>query len=307
MECLRHACRVSLFGLILMLSACATNGSHTTTEPTNRTALPSDYSPAPIQSADIPVDPSVPKKYRSAVIRAQAYGRLLYRDDMAAWVSTDAIVAKGLTQKYKATATGWIAEGQDVKGDNWDVVYTEKRGGKLSAFADVGVHFGSGEPQVQVQEHEPARPLSEREEAMQKLRIKTLKGKWLRCAPRYNYATSFRVEESQEWIVVDLLPARTQADVFPLGGFHEFRYSLSADTPVQHFSQTKGCPISKNKDAQAIKGFTLTHLTSETPTQFHVFMSLSYAKPLFVLTVKNHLIWSVENGKIRLVGNADEK
>jgi len=48
------------------------------------------------------------------------------------------------------------------------------------------------------------------------------------------------------------------------------------------------------------EAFVVSHLTSETPTQFHVFMSLSYGKPIHVTTVDNKLLWVVDGGKIRI-------
>lgn len=43
----------------------------------------------------------------------------------------------------------------------------------------------------------------------------------------------------------------------------------------------------------------VTHLLSETPTEFHVFLSLAQDKPIYVMTSLG--VWAVEKGKIRLV------
>jgi hypothetical protein len=312
MHSLRTACGVRLlFALPLMLAACTTPTRASKTSPAQAANPRGSNAEAVVQSKPIPMDVSIPERYRQKVMRAQAYGKLLYRQDLAAWVSSDAIVSRGLTKKYADAATGWIAEGQDVGGNLWNVAYTERRDSKSYAFADVIVDLGHGHPQIEVHENQPARALSQREEAVQALRIETLQGQWLRCAPRYNYATSFRVEDHQEWIVVDLLPSRAHENEYPLGGFHEFSYSLSKDTPARHFSQTKSC-LSGNADAvtpdgSKLNGFIVSHLTSDTPTQFLVFLSLSYHKPLYVLTVGNHLFWSVDNGKIRMIEDTSQE
>ena len=60
---------------------------------------------------------------------------------------------------------------------------------------------------------------------------------------------------------------------------------------------TKSCfalPLPPNAVSPVV-----THLLSDTPTEFHVFLSLDQNKPIFVGTRLG--VWGVENGKIRLL------
>ena len=45
-----------------------------------------------------------------------------------------------------------------------------------------------------------------------------------------------------------------------------------------------------------VVGAFVTHLLSETPTEFHVFLSLKHQQPMYVGTSRGN--WKVENGKI---------
>ncbi len=90
------------------------------------------------------------------------------------------------------------------------------------------------------------------------------------------------------------------AKSYPLGGFHEIRYPFGSDGEKQVFSQTKSC-IEVDASEHEPAAFVVSHLTSETPTQFHVFMILSYGKPIYVSTTQNGTNWRVENGQISVL------
>ncbi len=65
-------------------------------------------------------------------------------------------------------------------------------------------------------------------------------------------------------------------------------------------ASTKSCFVSPppppNTDAV---GAFVTHLLSDAPTEFHVFISLQHSTPLYVGTARG--IWKVENGAIELL------
>lgn len=63
---------------------------------------------------------------------------------------------------------------------------------------------------------------------------------------------------------------------------------------------TKSCFISSAEppDKNVVGVFT-THLLSDTPTEFHVFLSLKHKKPIYVVTSRG--IWKVELDKIEFL------
>ncbi|OOG56676.1 hypothetical protein B0E48_11240 [Rhodanobacter sp. C03] len=267
-------------------------------------ALPvasADWStPSATQSVSAPkADPSVPADLRDTVVDATVKGFLLYRNDTASAIASDTMVDSGALKEV-AHPTGWLTNSEDAAGDLWSVAFTEDKDGKPYAFADATVQFVDGKPRVSFHRNKPARPIAGTEAIEVQVRDLAMKVNVLRCAPQYNQAVMLWQEHGNLFANVDLLPARTDADTYYLGGFHELRYTLKGDAPPSHFAQTKSC-ITVTKEPANSVAMVVTHLTSPTPTQFHVFMSLSYHKTIYVLTTQNHLKWAVEAGHIRIV------
>ena len=63
-------------------------------------------------------------------------------------------------------------------------------------------------------------------------------------------------------------------------------------------SSTKSCFVLPSPPENSVGSF-VTHLLSDTPTEFHVFISLKHNKPVFVGTARG--IWKVENGEIEFI------
>lgn len=252
-------------------------------------------------SAGSDVDASVPAEHTQEVRLAQSLGYLLQQEDRAAWVSTDELVAKGAAAAHPK-GTGWLASQRDADGTQWLVSYTEPGEKGQVAFADALVTLSTEPPTVQLQLNEPGRELNDYDRFLVQYRDMVLKSdKWLRCARNYNHSVSIEIVDGKKQFVVKLLPGRTDDKVFPLGGFHEFRFfPFEEGRKSEHFSQTKSCPSADIGDDKP-EAFIVSHLTSATPTQFHVFMSLSYGKPLYVQTMENGLNWVIENGHVRVV------
>jgi len=244
-------------------------------------------------------DASIPAELQAETVRQTVQGLQLYRNDTASAVASDSLVASGLL-KGIAHPTGWLTSGEDPTGDLWTVAFTEEREGKPYAFADATVEFTNGKPKVSLQHNVPSRPIVGMESVLLHARDLAIKADFLRCANRYNQAVTLRKDNGSEVIDVDLLPARMDPEVYYLGGYHEFRYVVSGDAKPQHFAETKTCVTSSHEPQNAL-AMMVTHLTSPTPTQFHIFMSLSYGKPIIVLTAEKQLVWAVESGHMRVL------
>ena len=110
-------------------------------------------------------------------------------------------------------------------------------------------------------------------------------------------------EEGVDEILVFVMSAWKDNSEAPLGGFHMFRYSHDGQTQLSQYSQTRSCPVVDLDipSPAGADGLGVTHLTSATPTMFHVFLNLQYGQPLFVVTTQNGLHWRVEDGRIHVV------
>jgi hypothetical protein len=259
------------------------------------------------QAAESDVAAAIPETLRAAIESAELDGVELYREDTAAWLASDALVEKKLRKKHKKKTSGWIARETDPPSQ-WTVSYIETSSGSPKIYADVRVEFSGSKPRTDVVAYDPPRPATEAEASLISARDRALGMEWLRCSSQYNHATQQVVVDGDTYFDVRLLPARLDNVTFPLGGYHRFRLGPNGD--VEHFAQTKGCVESRARPdsaASELKGFMVSHLTSDTPTEFHVFMSLSYKNPVYVLTVNNKLVWHVERGHIRLVGDTKKE
>lgn len=67
-------------------------------------------------------------------------------------------------------------------------------------------------------------------------------------------------------------------------------------------ASTKSCFVAPNPPAGAkVAGAFTTHLLSDTPSEFHVFLSLVHGQPIFVGTQSGRFV--IENGKISVMRN----
>jgi len=73
-------------------------------------------------------------------------------------------------------------------------------------------------------------------------------------------------------------------------------YKVSTDGVIT--KSTKSC-FSLQPVSTYTVFFSVTHLLSDTPSEFHVFLSLKYKIPIYVLTQK--CTWKVDQGKITFV------
>lgn len=245
------------------------------------------------------IDPSIPSEYRTLIEQAQIEGMALFREDRAAWIATDAVVARGIVERNRNHASGWLATQLDPVGNEWNVAFTGSTDGHNFAYADVRVDFRAGNPIALIEESAPERDLSSIEEILAAGRDGFRNKEWLRCSATYNTSTQLFIDEGKEYVVVRMLPASVDANVRPMGGFHRLRVPLAGNAAVEHFSQTRSC---LNDTTPPGEIFMMTLINSETPTEFDVFTSLSYQRPHYVATAAG--AWAIEAGHIRWVGKS---
>jgi hypothetical protein len=92
------------------------------------------------------------------------------------------------------------------------------------------------------------------------------------------------------------------------GGHHRFVMSPDGGTVLEHFQFTKACltiPARKAENGERVTGTVLTHLTSETPTEIHVFLSLLHHFPLYVGVVEPRAVWAVKGPHIELIATKE--
>ena len=229
--------------------------------------------PPPIRAFDLPT--------------LEKLGREIYRQDTAAWVATDALLAA--TPEAAKELRGWIVEdrgrGQVVRflraaGQGielgYDVAVDEKRQTSISIPADRAL---STEERAEHQAVETARA--------------NLPGV---CRPGYN-SVVMKDPQGDGWLVWWLAPQPAK-DTLPVGGHFRFTVSKDGGTVLRRDALSVSCltitpPV--GVDGEAAAAFA-SHVVSPTPVETHVFVQLESGRPLFVLA--GGYSWLVDGGKI---------
>lgn len=222
-----------------------------------------------------------------AIHRAATTGLALYQHDRAAWVATDAMLAIAPNPDVR----GWITT---QRGDAIEVTFVRVAGDAPMAAYRAIVRDG------RVASFGPAeRPLDATEITLYRAVALARTADLQRCSDNLNTVTL--PGETQDEIAVYVMPGTTDPSLVQFGGFN--RVSVNADgLSIRGITQfTRGC-IESHTPAEARgepAALFITQILTDTPTEVHVFTSLSSRLPVFVSTSAG--IWEVDGERIRLV------
>ncbi|WP_428149364.1 hypothetical protein [Brevundimonas sp.] len=226
--------------------------------------------------------------------KVSAMGREIYVQDTAAWVATDALIPT-LTAEEQSTIRGWVVLGDGatrtvrfLKADGdgvapgWDIAVTGRTAAAPTPAAETTM---TGETQ--------ARFLA-RQTAAENIGA-------LRCG-QYNSVVA-RDPDSDDWLVW-LLASTTQQGVMPVGGHYRFKISADGRTMLHRDQLSNGClnmnanppPGPQGRPAAVV----VSQIVSAGPVETHVFLSLQFGKPIYVVISRDRL-YAVEGDRIHLV------
>lgn len=259
-------CSLGLLGLALVLIL-----------PLNAGAAPPETIRPPIRDYDLRT--------------LEQFGGAIYRQDRAAWLATDAVVAK-VPDLAKEQVVGWIVEGE---GANDKVRFLRETAMGLEAGFDVTV-TGKGAGPV---ETPTDRSLTAEERAAFAARRTAVHALTSPCRPRYNSAV-IKDPNSDGWLVWLLAPGPAQG-ALPVGGHYRVFVSADGGTVKQVDALSATCLVIDPRrglpPGATPMGAVVSHLVSPTPIETHVFLNLLYRLPLYVEAGGRS--WIVANGKIK--------
>lgn len=234
---------------------------------------------------------AAPKADDAAVALAQARGVQIFDYDRAAWVSTDALLQ--VIPQGKGVA-GWVVT---PRGEGLHVTYYGLQDGSPVAIYVAEVVGGKV---VSSHRLEPGEDTVLTPAELQLVAARrAVKGDGLeRCGAAPFNSVVLPPERPGGPVLVYFLTPQVKAGEFPFGG--HYRFEVGADGKV--LSQrpfTRSC-VTVEMPANAAAGM-ITHLLDPTPTEIHVFLSLSAGKPIYVMTTDPQQLWSVEGPRIRRV------
>ena len=241
----------------------------------------------------------------AALSKIEALGHQLWLVDQAAWRATDALQQQGGLAGFPEDARprGWVTTPLDLGGLHWSVAFVAADKDEATmVWADVDVRFGET-LETDVRRLEIPRELSSVEQAQLKA-IDVAHGGGLRtCGDKVNTAVVLARDESDRPQFKVYFLSASDDEGIAAGG--HTRVSVDGETleAIERFEQTRSClkiphPSDRKREPTAL---TLSHLTSPEPTEIHVFLSKTFQRPIYVLTVENRRLWEVDDGRIRLV------
>lgn len=232
----------------------------------------------------------------AAIALAGKRGQLLYAFDQAAWISTDAMVEK-LPEADRPRIRGWVEEATEA---GLKVTYYDDRAGEPQAVYVATVRAGKLVSDHLVAAGEDGRlsPLALR---LYGARRAAADAERLICSEERPNTVVLPPETAGGPMAVYLLNPMTDA-VIPFGGHS--RIEVGADgKPGPAHDFTKGCiDFEADKIPTAL---VVSHLLDPTPTEIHVFMSLTLGKPVYVATGQR--LWVVEGANITEIDRGAEK
>ncbi|HEY5722234.1 MAG TPA: hypothetical protein VIT45_07915 [Allosphingosinicella sp.] len=225
-------------------------------------------------------------------------GRLLFDLDRAAWVATDALMAKvpGFAQ---SRLNGYIVEREN---DGFVVTFYGGEGDTLTA-AHI-VHVAGG----RVTSSETIEPASRMALTPLQLRLAKARsvrpGKDVRPCTRAAFNVAIVPPTGQDSpMEIYLTSPQVEKDVYPFGG--HYRLILAADGSIASTRKfTNAClDMPRPPGAGGEEGVLfVTHLLDPVPTEIHVFMSLQIGLPVVVSTSEPFRLWVVNGESISGTG-----
>ncbi len=236
----------------------------------------------------------------AATARAAAIGVALYTLDRAAWVASDAAVA-ALSREALQQPGGWVIEPAADRGavvtfyrgalpDAQAVFVATVRDGKVGDSRTVTGRVSLTPMQIHLAQ---ARATALAEASTRH---------FAPCTPAPFNPVVLPARTADGPVAVYLLSAQLKNGEYPAGG--HYRILIGADGKVAgERAFTKGCLTLATpalpKGAKPM-GMFVNHLLDATPTEIHVFTSLTARMPLFVGTPGGR-VWQVAGPRITLI------
>lgn len=226
-----------------------------------------------------------------SLAKVQRLGQALYDQDIAAARGSDALFARFNGQPPPDLA-GWIVLGE---GRNQTVRFLAADGDTFRAAFDIPVRSGRAGDVVEV----PDTILPPDQLAMFRARLTAANNIGsLRCTPRYN-AVVLDDPDSDGWLVW-LLASTNQSNQLVMTGHYRFRISADGSEVLRRDQLSASCIIQTFDPTQGqLAALNISHIVSPQPVETHVFTSLLYRLPIYV--VAGDKLYGVEGARIREV------
>jgi len=239
------------------------------------------------------------KTYQTQIQEAERLGRRIYEHDRAALVATD-FLFENLDGKIAKGVVGWIEE--EISEESIRVFFYNIDNNVFRPAYSVDVKRGKLIESSYV-EYPKSAEFTPTQLLIAKARDLGARQKFAACSQNYNTVV-FPNENGGYYVYV--LAATFLPGVVVIGGHYRFEIDAAAEQVVETRKFTNSCiALNKNATPEGAQPVALmvSHVLTPYPTEIHAFVSLQHDMPIYVMTVDNKTIWSVEKGKFRSVKN----
>jgi hypothetical protein len=266
--------------------------------PTPQTAGDADMrdDAAALDERPPPEAPVLTEDQRKQVEQAARVGKLLYEHDAAAARASDFLLTRDLP--LEAHSHGWVTVHE---GGTWSIPFLFK--GEDDPGTLHTVHFeGNTAPTVTTTQHPTQAParIQQMFTALDTVKQKT--ANMPMCTRNINPVVLPAEELGKSGWLVYLLAATRDSGAVVAGGHHRFLVSLDGKEVIEHFEFTRAClTIPPPPPGGETAASVLTHLTSQTPTEIHVFLSYLHRVPVLVTVANPRAVWGVSGPRIEQI------
>jgi hypothetical protein len=238
--------------------------------------------------------PLLSKNEVQLIKEAEEIGRMIYeKDKFAAW-ATD-LMFERVPNPNGGGIRGWIT---CKRGADYVVLFVSPLGDELMSPYQV-VFKGQRHPQF----IHKKRLLSEEEAAMFRARRHFMDIIKEPCSEKYNTVV-LPIKNEDGWLVY-ALAATTNPQTIVVGGHYRATISNNGNDILSQRGFTKSCLNLSTDPSDMPSGaepaaYTVSHLLDDVPTEIHVFLSLVYRKPFYVIT-RDDRLWRIEGDTIKLL------
>ena len=251
------------------------------------------------QAAEVPATSA---DEQARIAGASAIGRLIYDYDQAAWITTDALMAR-IPRDQFPPGGGWVVE---PRADGALVVtYYAIRDGRTSIMFVAATKDGRviEERVVPEADHVGLSPVETRMVAAEQVARGRLGGAAGHnpCADGPFNSVVLAPASTEDPVSIYFLTPQKAPTAFPFGG--HFRIDVDKEGKiVVDRAFTNSCitmdQAAKDPNGKPVMAF-ITHLLDPTPTEIHVYLSLWMKMPVAVAT-RDGRVWEVDGTRISL-------
>lgn len=240
-----------------------------------------------------PEAPPLTSEQQMQVAQAAKLGRLLFEHDTAAAQASAFLRAQPLSSERRSE--GWITV---RNGEHWEVPFLFTSDDEQTTLHTVRIP-ASGAPTLDDAIGVEQADVRQRQmfSALQvvKARLPTLP----KCTSDVNHVVLPADEVGKSGWLVYLLAATPDPSVVVTGGHHRFLVSPDGKQILEHFEFARPCStISVGAEMAAPM---LSHETSATPTEVHVFLSYVQRAPVLVTVNQPRAVWGVSGSRIEQI------